>query len=147
MVIYLPMHLKNRLKILKQSTKRSHSGTFDSAFFSRILGCNRTYAALSGIMPTLNPALSEVVAQTDPIREFKYEGACFFSAAMDIKKSLLQRRPDGSYKKDQTGHVAYLLNFNGIDANSIKIIDAPEYIRLAFEPLGSTPPTKLRIIH
>jgi hypothetical protein len=85
-------------------------------------------------MPTLNPALSEVIAQPDPIREFKYEGACFFSVALDVKKSLLQKSPDGSYKKDQTGHVAYFLNFNGIDPNSVKIIDAPEYIRIAFEP-------------
>src|SRR5262249_47234021 len=38
------------------------------------------------------------------------------------------------YKKDQIGHVAYFLNFNGIDPNSIKILDASEYIRIAFEP-------------
>ena len=89
-------------------------------------------------MPTLNPALSEVIAQPDPIREFKYEGACFFSAALDIKKSLLQKSSDGSYKKEQTGHVAYFVNFNGIDQNSVKIIDAPEYIRIAFEPPRSS---------
>ncbi len=89
---------------------------------------------LSGVMPTLNPALSEVIAQPDPIREFKYEGACFFSAALDVKKSLLQKNSDGSYQKDQTGHVAYFLNFNGIDPNSVKIIDAPEFIKIAFEP-------------
>jgi hypothetical protein len=29
-------------------------------------------------MPTLNPALSEVIAQPDPIREFKYEGEWLF---------------------------------------------------------------------
>ena len=129
-------------KDLKQIYQEVAFRNFRQCFFLSDSGCNRTYAALSGIMPTLNPALSEVVAQTDPIREFKYEGACFFSAAMDIKKSLLQRRPDGSYKKDQTGHVAYFLNFNGIDANSIKIIDAPEYIRLAFEPLWKHPTDK-----
>jgi hypothetical protein len=85
-------------------------------------------------MPTLNPALSEVITQPDPIREFKYEDACFFSAALDVKKSLLQKNSDGSYQKDQTGHVAYFLNFNGLDPNSVKIIDAPEYIKIAFEP-------------
>ena len=85
-------------------------------------------------MPTLNPVLSEVIAQPDPIREFKYEGACFFSAALDVKKSLLQKNSDGSYQKDQTGHVAYFLNFNGLDPNSVKIIDAPEYIKIAFDP-------------
>jgi len=85
-------------------------------------------------MPTLSPALSELTAQPDPIREFKYEGECFFSAALDVKKSLLQKNSDGSYRKDQTGHVAYFLNFNGLDPNSVKIIDAPEYIKIAFEP-------------
>jgi len=84
-------------------------------------------------MPTLNSALSEVIAQPDPIREFKYEGECFFSAALDVKKSFLQKNSDGSYQKDQTGHVAYFLNFNGLDPNSVKIIDAPEYIKIAFE--------------
>src|SRR6516162_1964793 len=85
-------------------------------------------------MPTLNPVLSEVIAQPDPIREFKYEGECFFSAALDVKKSLLQKSSDGSYKKDQIGHIAYFLNFNGLDPNSVKILDAPEYVRIAFEP-------------
>src|SRR5260370_36575043 len=89
---------------------------------------------LSGVMPTLNPALSELIAQPDPIREFKYEGRCLFSVALDVKKSLLQKSLDGSYRKDQTGYVAYFLNFNGIDPNSIKIIDAPAYIKIAFEP-------------
>jgi hypothetical protein len=107
---------------------------FRHCFFLSDSGCNRTYGMLSGVMPTLNPALSEVIAQPDPIREFKYEGACFFSAALDIKKSLLQKNPDGSYQKDQTGYVAYFLNFNGIDPNSVKIIDAPEYIKIAFQP-------------
>jgi hypothetical protein len=107
---------------------------FRQCFFLSDSGCNRTYGILSGVMPTLNPALSDVVAQPDPIREFKYEGACFFSAALDVKKSLLQKSSDGSYRKDQTGHVAYFLNFNGIDPNSVKILDAPEYIRIAFEP-------------
>src|SRR5262249_54546684 len=107
---------------------------FRQCFFLSDSGCNRTYGILSGVMPTLNPALSEVIAQPDPIREFKYEGACFFSAALDIKKSLLQKKSDGSYQKDQTGHVAYFLNFNGLDANSVKIVDAPEYIKIAFEP-------------
>jgi hypothetical protein len=107
---------------------------FRQCFFLSDSGCNRTYGILSGVMPTLNPALSEVIAQPDPIREFKYEGECFFSAALDVKKSLLQKSSDGSYKKDQTGHVAYFLNFNGIDPNSVKILDAPEYIRIAFEP-------------
>src|SRR5215469_15549364 len=107
---------------------------FRQCFFLSDSGCNRTYGILSGVMPTLNPALSELIAQPDPIREFKYEGACFFSAALDVKKSMLQKNPDGSYQKDQTGHVAYFLNFNGIDPNSVKIIDAPEYIKIAFQP-------------
>jgi hypothetical protein len=64
---------------------------FRQCFFLSDSGCNRTYGILSGVMPTLNPALSEVIAQPDPIREFKYEGACFFSAALDIKKSLLKK--------------------------------------------------------
>jgi hypothetical protein len=84
---------------------------FRECFFLSDSGCNRTYGILSGVMPTLNPALSEVIAQPDPIREFKYEGACFFSTALDVKKSLLQKNSDGSYQKDQTGHVAYFLNF------------------------------------
>jgi hypothetical protein len=107
---------------------------FRQCFFLSDVGCNRTHGILSGVMPTLNPALGGVIAQSDPIREFKYEGACFFSVALDIKKSLLQKSPDGSYKKDQPGHVAYFVNFNGIDQNSVKIIDAREYIRIAFEP-------------
>jgi len=107
---------------------------FRQCFFLSDSGCNRTYGILSGVMPTLNPTLSEVIAQPDPIREFKYEGACFFSAALDVKKSLLKKNCDGSYQKDQTGHVAYFLNFNGLDPNSVKIIDAPEFIKIAFEP-------------
>jgi hypothetical protein len=107
---------------------------FRQCFFLSDSGCNRTYGILSGVMPTLNPALAEVVAQSEPIREFKYEGACFFSVTLDIKRSLLQKSLDGSYKKEQTGYVAYFLNFNGIDPNSVKIIDAPEFIRIAFEP-------------
>jgi hypothetical protein len=107
---------------------------FRQCFFLSDSGCNRTYGILSGVMPTLNPALSEVITQPDPIREFKYEGECFFSAALDVKKSLLQKNSDGSYQKDQTGHVAYFLNFNGLDPNSLKIIEAPEYIKIAFEP-------------
>src|SRR5215471_11253015 len=107
---------------------------FRQCFFLSDSGCNRTSGILSGVMPTLNPALGDVIAQPDPIREFKYEGACFFSAALDVKKSLLQKSADGAYKKDQTGHVAYFLNFNGIDPNSVKILDAPEYIKIAFEP-------------
>ena len=107
---------------------------FRQCFFLSDSGCNRTYGILSGVMPTLNPALSEVIAQPDPIREFKYEGDCFFSVTLDVKKSLLQKSSDGSYKKDQTGHVAYFLNFNGIDPNSVKILDAPEYIRITLEP-------------
>jgi hypothetical protein len=111
---------------------------FRQCFFLSDSGCN-TYGIVSGVMPTLNPALSEVIAQPDPILEFRYEGACFFSAALDVTKSLLQKNSDGSYQKDQTGHVAYFLNFNGLDPNSIKIIDAPEYIKIAFEP----PPRRL----
>jgi hypothetical protein len=42
-------------------------------------------------------------------------------------------------QKDQTGYVAYFLNFNGIDANSVKIIDAPEFIKVAFEPARERP--------
>jgi hypothetical protein len=106
---------------------------FRQCFFLSDSGCN-AYGIVSGVMPTLNPALSEVIDQPDPILEFKYEGACFFSAALDVKKSLLQRNSDGSYQKDQTGHVGYFLNFNGLDPNSVKIIDAPEYIKIAFEP-------------
>jgi hypothetical protein len=112
---------------------------FRQCFFLSDVGCNRTYGKLSGVMPTLNPALSEVIAQRDPIREFKYEGACFFSAALDVKKSLLKKNSDGSYQEDQTGYVAYFLNFNGIDANSVKIIDAPEFIKVAFEPARERP--------
>jgi hypothetical protein len=107
---------------------------FRQCFFLSDSGCNWTYGILSGVMPTLNPALGEVIAQPDPIREFKYEGECFFSVALDVKKSFLQKNPDGSYQKDQTGHVAYFLNFNGLDPNSVKIIDAPEFIKIAFEP-------------
>jgi hypothetical protein len=107
---------------------------FRHCFFLADSGCNRTYGLLSGVMPTLNPALAELVAQPEPIREFKYEGSCFFSVTLDIKKSLLQKSSDGSYRKDQTGYAAYFLNFNGIDPNSVKIIDAPEFIRIAFEP-------------
>jgi hypothetical protein len=113
---------------------------FRKCFFLSDSGCNRTYGALSGVMPTLNPALTEVITQPDPIRQFKYEGACFFSATLDVKKSLLQKLFDGSYKKDQIGHVAYFLNFNGIDPNSVKIIDAPDFIKIAFElPWRQTP--------
>jgi hypothetical protein len=115
---------------------------FRECFFLSDSGCNRSYGILSGVMPTLNPALSEIIAQPELIREFKYEGACFFSASLDIKKSLLQKNSDGSYKKDQTGHVAYFLNFNGINPNSVKIIDAPEYIKIAFEPPRSRPTPK-----
>jgi hypothetical protein len=107
---------------------------FRQCFFLSDSGCNRTYGILSGVMPTLNPALSDVIVQPDPIREFKYEGECFFSAALDVKKSLLKKNSDGSYQKNQPGHVAYFLNFNGLDPNSIKIVDAPEYIKIAFEP-------------
>jgi len=107
---------------------------FRRCFFLSDSGCNRTYGILSGVMPALNPALAEVVAQPEPIREFKYEGSCFFSVTLDVKRSLLEKSPDGSYKKEQTGYVAYFLNFNGIDPNSVKIIDAPEFIRIAFEP-------------
>src|SRR5262245_28681047 len=107
---------------------------FRQCFFLSDSGCNRTYGILSGVMPTLNPALSKVIAKPDPIREFKYEGACFFSAALDVKQSLLQKNSDGSYQKDQIGHLAYFVNFNGLDPNSVKIIDASEYIKIAFEP-------------
>jgi hypothetical protein len=106
---------------------------FRQCFFLSDSGCNRTYGILSGVMPTLNPALRAVIAQPDPIGEFKYEGACFFSAALDVKKSLLQKSSDGLYQKEQIGHVAYFLNFNGLDPNSVKIIDAPEFIKIAFE--------------
>ena len=107
---------------------------FRQCFFLSDSGCNRTYGMLSGVMPTLNPALREVIEQSEPIREFKYEGRCFFSATLHIKKSLLEKNSDGSYRRDQTGHVAYFLNFNGIDPNSIKIVDAAEYIKIALEP-------------
>jgi len=107
---------------------------FRQCFFLSDSGCNRSYGILSGVMPTLNPALGDVIVQPDPIREFKYEGECFFSAALDVKKSLLKKNSDGSYQQNQTGHVAYFLNFNGLDPNSVKIIDAPEYIKIAFEP-------------
>src|SRR5262249_24196316 len=107
---------------------------FRQCFFLSDSGCNRTYGMLSGVMPTLNPALREVTEQSEPIREFKYEGRCFFSATLHIRKSLLERDSDGSYKKDQTGHIAFFLNFNGIDPNSIKIMDAADYIKIALEP-------------
>jgi hypothetical protein len=107
---------------------------FRQCFFLSDSGCNRTYGMLSGVMPTLNPALREVTEQSEPIREFKYEGRCFFSATLHIKKSLLEKNSDGAYKKDQTGHVAYFLNFNGIDPNSIRIMDAAEYIKIALAP-------------
>ncbi len=123
-----------RHKLPKDTAREVAFRNFRQCFFSSDSGCNRTYGVLSGVMPTLNPALSQVIAQPDPIREFKYEGACFFSVTLDVKKSLLQKLSDGSYKKDQTGHVAYFLNFNGIDPNSVKLIDAPEYIKIAFEP-------------
>jgi hypothetical protein len=112
---------------------------FRQCFFLSDAGCNQTYGILSGVMPTLSPALSELIAQPNPILEFKYEGRCFFSVALDVKKSLLQKSLDGSYRKDQTGYVAYFLNFNGIDPNSIKIIDAPAYIKIAFEPPRGRP--------
>jgi len=89
---------------------------------------------LSGVMPTLSPALSEVIEQSEPIRQFKYEGSCFLSVTLDVKKSLLKKNADGSYRNNQTGYVAYFLNFNGIDPNSIKIMDAPEFIHIAFDP-------------
>ena len=50
---------------------------FRQCFFLSDSGCNRTYGILSGVMPTLNPALSEVITQIDPIREFKYEDRAF----------------------------------------------------------------------
>src|SRR5262249_55203010 len=95
---------------------------FRHCFFLSDSGCNRTYGILSGVLPTLNPSLREVIGQQYPIQEFKYEGACFFSVALDVKKSLLQRSSDGSYKNHKTGHVTFFLNFNGIDPNSVKII-------------------------
>jgi len=131
--IFTDAHQKSP-KDVKEIYQEMAFQNFRQCFFLSDSGCNRTYGILSGVMPTLNPALSEVIAQPDPIREFKYEGACFFSAALDVKKSLLQKNSDGSYQRDQTGHVAYFLNFNGLDSNSVKIIDAPEYIKIAFEP-------------
>jgi len=125
---------QNSPKDVKENYQEIAFQNFRQCFFLSDSGCNRTYGMLSGIMPTLNPALSEVIAQPDPIGEFKYEGACFFSAALDIKNSLLQKNSDGSYQKDQTGHVAYFLNLNGLDPNSVKIIGAPEFIKIAFEP-------------
>ena len=131
--IFTDAHQKSS-KDVKEIYQEIAFQNFRQCFFFSDSGCNRTYGILSGVMPTLNPGLSEVIAQPDPIGEFKYEGACFFSAALDIKKSLLQKNSDGSYKKDQTGHVAYFLNFNGLDPNSVKIIGAPEFIKIAFEP-------------
>jgi hypothetical protein len=107
---------------------------FRRCFFLSDSGCNRTYGVLSGIMPTLSPALTDLVAQPEPMREFRYEGKCFFSATLDIRPSLLRKHADGSYRGDQTGHVAYVVNFNGLDPNSVKIVDAPEYIKIALEP-------------
>ena len=124
----------NSTQTAKESYREIAFRNFRRCFFLSDAGCNRTYGVLSGVMPTLNPALTEVVAQPDPIREFKHEGKCFFSLALDIKKTLLQKNVDGSYKRDQTGHVAYFLNFNGLDPNSVKIVDAPEYIKVALEP-------------
>jgi hypothetical protein len=131
--IFTDAHQKSP-KDVKEIYQKIAFQNFRQCFFLSDSGCNRTYGIFSGVMPTLNPALSEVIAQPDPIGEFKYEGACFFSAALDIKKSLLQKNSDGSYKKDQIGHVAYFLNFNGLDPNSVKIIDAPEFVKIAFEP-------------
>ena len=124
---------------IKKSYREIAFQNFRRCFFLSDFGCNKNHGMLSGVMPTLSPALGEVVEQPEPIRDFKYEGACFFSAALDVKKSLLQKTPDGAYEKRQTGYVAYFLNFNGLDANSVKIIGAPEYIRIAFEP----PPRRL----
>src|SRR5262245_29532623 len=117
-----------------KSQRETALQNFRECFFLSDLGCNRSYGILSGVMPTLSPALREVIEQPEAFREFKYEGACFFSVTLDVKKSLLKKNADGSYLRDQTGHVAYFLNFNGIDPNSVKIIDASEYIRIAFEP-------------
>lgn len=125
----------------KESHREVAFRNFRRCFFLSDAGCNRTYGVLSGVMPTLSPALTEVVAQPDPIREFKYEGKCFFSVTLDIKPSLLKKNADGSYKRDQTGHVAYFLNFNGLDPNSVKIVDAPEYIKIALEPPRRRPAT------
>jgi hypothetical protein len=119
---------------VSKSQRETAFQNFRECFFLSDLGCNRSYGMLSGVMPALSPALREVIEQPEAIREFKYEGACFFSVTLDVKKSLLQKNADGSYLRDQTGHVAYFLNFNGIDPNSVKIIDASEYIRIAFEP-------------
>jgi len=138
--IFTDAHQKSP-KDVKENYQEIAFQNFRQCFFLSDSGCNRTYGILSGVMPTLNPALSEMIAQPDPIGEFKYEGACFFSAALDVKKSLLQKNSDGSYKKDQIGHVAYFLNFNGLDPNSVKIIDAPEFIKIAFEP-----PRKRRVL-
>jgi hypothetical protein len=140
----LPNHIftdahQNSPKDVKEIYQEIAFQDFRQCFFLSDSGCNRTYGILSGVMPTLNPALSEVIAQPDPIGEFKYEGACFFSVALDVKKSLLQKNSHGSYKKDQIGHVAYFLNFNGLDPNSVKIIDAPEFIKIAFEPPRKRP--------
>ena len=125
---------RRSLKDLREAYQQIAFRNFRQCFFLSDVGCNRTYGVLSGIMPTLNPALTEVVAQPEPMREFKYEGKCFFSVTLDIKPSLLQKNADGSYKRDQTGHVAYVLNFNGFDPNSVNIIDAAEYIKIALEP-------------
>jgi hypothetical protein len=76
----------------------------------------------NAVWRSLNSVLSEVVAQPDPIREFKYESACFSLQHWMSRNHLLQKNSDGSYGKDQTGHVAYFLNFNGIDPNSVKFL-------------------------
>jgi hypothetical protein len=88
--IFTDAHQKSP-KDVKENYQEIAFQNFRQCFFLSDSGCNRTYGILSGVMPTLNPALSEVIAQPDPIGEFKYEGACFFSAALDVKKSLLQK--------------------------------------------------------
>jgi hypothetical protein len=118
----------------KQMYREIAFQNFRQCFLASDAGCNRTFGVLSGVMPTLHPALADVIAQPEPMQQFKYEGECFFSATLDVKETLLRKDPDGSYQKDQTGHVAYFLNFNGLDPNSIKIFDAAEYIKIAFTP-------------
>src|SRR5262245_4470970 len=39
---------------------------FRQCFFLSDSGCNRSYGILSGVMPTLNPALGDVIVQPHP---------------------------------------------------------------------------------
>ena len=58
-------------KDVKEIYQKIAFQNFRLCFLLSDSGCNRTYGILSGVMPTLSLALSDVIAQPDPIREFK----------------------------------------------------------------------------